>query len=398
MVYANRLMALAMIRYDLRFTFHLGVTEAGEGEDGRIRSAIGIGTLLLDGIGDTIRVSLTEDPEEEIPFTRVLIRYVEHQRTFLQRIQSNHIPLSFFSYKKRESDQIGPIGGHRPPFFICQEWESSRLTAKTDPPDLVFSGSAGLEWIPMRPVPKNLAADGRRFEIIHNIHPGKNDSSVIPLLRVDLMNEDPDLFAALKNFPDIILVPSSPSEGWIFHIRRFIFRLMEEGIRCPVIPVKYYHLRDDETFRAMIACDFGPLFVDGLVDGMMIGSEKNFPESERMIPAAWSVMQATGARISRAEFISCPSCGRTHFHLQQITSLIKEKTGHLKGVRIAVMGCIVNGPGEMADADYGYVGSQKGKITLYRKDVPVEKNIPASLAVETLISLLKQDGVWIDPA
>jgi (E)-4-hydroxy-3-methylbut-2-enyl-diphosphate synthase len=334
MVQATRLLVSRMLDLGYNYPVHLGVTEAGAGEDGRIKSAVGIGALLEDGIGDTIRVSLTEDPEFEIPVAKAILeRYNKpSQNKTDQNFSGDEITFGIdpFSYQKRYSKEIDGIG-------------------KTNPPCVILSSAEGPVIVDQYgTVEKKLDASHVRIE-----------------------------------------------EDNVHKIRQNISRMASVGDTSPVILKKSYPASNNLNFQIDSAIDCGSLLIDGIGDGIWLDAGPEVSR-ETIYRTAFAVLQATRTRITRTEFISCPSCGRTQFNIQEMLLEIQARTSHLTGLKIAVMGCIVNGPGEMADADYGYVGAGNGRISLYKGRDLVAKNIPQSGAVEALISLIKENGEWED--
>lgn len=336
MVQSTRLLSHTMMQENMHFPIHLGVTEAGEGEDGRIRSAVGIGALLEDGIGDTIRVSLSEDPELELPIAKKLTEHYTNRHAHNSIPSINSIQFNPFTYQKRTSKITQNIGGNLPPLISS---EINVLANKI------------------------------------NIMPVSIDS-----FNIKTINE---------NNP--IILHTANSHGMAE--QRFIINsLMANNVKVPVICSRTYtNLSAFET-SLFASSDFGALLIDGLCDGIQIKNDTLTPDEIKFLELA--ILQASGTRISKTEFISCPTCGRTQFQLNKAITEVKQKTGHLLGLKIAVMGCIVNGPGEMADADYGYVGSGNSKVTLFKKQIPILKNIPEEDAVSALIELIKQNGDW----
>lgn len=341
MVHTVRLLVRAMDAENMHFPLHLGVTEAGDGEDGRVRSAVGIGTLLAEGIGDTIRVSLSEPPECEVPVARELADYIT-SRASTPSIEAEEMP-GFANPDptvRRVSRAVGICGGENVPVVEGLDPLSPADIAEVTASE-VISGS-------FRPAP------------------GK------------------------------ILVISSSHANPVGEISAAVHALMRSGAENPVIARLDYGDLPQEKVTIRAAADFGTLFMRGLIDGISLRAA-TLSEADRQ-RLALGILQAVRRRVTRTEFVSCPGCGRTMFDLPDTVRRVKEATSHLKGLKIAVMGCIVNGPGEMADADYGYVGAAKGHITLYRGKTPVIKNIPSQQAVESLIELLKADGVWREPS
>jgi len=426
MVQAYRLLVHTMMERGMNYPLHLGVTEAGDGEDGRIKSSLGIGTLLEDGLGDTIRVSLTEDPELEIPVAKSLVnRYAIRQNP--EKSSGNNLkipeiqeyPISPFDYQKRNSLEIDHLGGNQVPRVVM---DISQLNLR-DPnslntvgyhynpvldkysiqdmaADLVYTGK---EWPSFDP-PGNLdflvdyQVWEKQAEIPHfhpfiqkneyahflEAHPANPQKKHFLNLNMDELDEN--ILDQVKSSSGAILILDSLAESVLIPFRQVYFNLLKLGIKTPVILKKTYPNLNKDQVLLDASTDLGSLFIDGFGDGIWL-EDMNL---------SFGILQACRTRISKTEYISCPSCGRTLFDLQEVTQMIRSKTGHLKGVKIAIMGCIVNGPGEMADADYGYVGSGFGKITLYRGKEVVKKNVDSEEAVEELIQIIEKDGNWVE--
>jgi len=420
MVQAYRLLVNHMMDAGMNYPLHLGVTEAGDGEDGRIKSAVGIGTLLEDGLGDTIRVSLTEAPEEEIPVARMLAERYEH-RAGDTPIAEVSVPINPFEYARRSSDTVLNVGGKNVPRVIMDFSHRDEITAAslfavgcnysvpldkwnlTDMAcDYVYCGSNNVDFeIPgtlglifSRGTWEQYAHKDRCYPLI-----GISELDNLPVAdcvfvsahRTDLTPERIDL---LKHLSNVVLVLTTTHAHGMAEQRAAFFTLMNAGCHTPVIAWRSYEGLNEDQFMLYSATDLGALLIDGLGDGVFITA----PEipMQRVNSTAFGILQATRTRISKTEYISCPSCGRTLFDLQETTAKIRSRTSHLKGVKIGIMGCIVNGPGEMADADYGYVGTGPGKITLYKEKNVVKKNVPEDQAVEELISLIKEHGDWVE--
>lgn len=418
MVNAYRLLVNKMMQAGMNYPLHLGVTEAGEGEEGRIKSSVGIGTLLEDGLGDTIRVSLTEEPEYEIPVARLLVnRYAERKQENREDRKPVYHLQDPFSFCRRETDSVLNIGGNYPPVVIAgfgpDRSVESNLTAmgyRLSPAgtivfredisaDYVFFG----ETLPAADIPGDLAG----IVSCTTWKSSNNNKSIYPFLQWDeYLRGDSDsrnplfLFADTNSFDSakirrndtLVLVLNSNSQSVMADFRQAVLSVREAGLKTPVIFRLNYSGLSDEVCQLYSATDLGGLLVDGLCDGCWIE-----PFTTEVLKTCFNILQSTRARISKAEFISCPSCGRTLFDLQETSARIREKTSHLKGVKIAIMGCVVNGPGEMADADYGYVGTGTGVISLYRGKDVVQRNISSNGAVDALINLIKEDNNWIDP-
>ena len=351
MVQAVRLLVQKMDTAGFHYPLHLGVTEAGEGEDGRIKSAVGIGALLADGIGDTIRVSLSEDPECEIPVAKLLVDYIGTREQH-QPITGVVAPVfNPYVYTRRLTKAIGIVGGNHHPVVVA-----SKKGNYEPMPDYILEDTN----LPMR-------------------------SLSYPELNEQVLNE-------LKSTPQIVLLHSNHKNP-VGEMRAFFHRLLAENITVPVIIARHYNEANVESLQIKVGADLGGLLLDGFGDGIMLTNEQNNITNEAINSIAFGVLQAARRRVSRTEYISCPSCGRTLFDLQTTVAKVKAATSHLKNLKIAIMGCIVNGPGEMADADYGYVGAGKGRVSLYRKNECIEKNIAEEEAVEKLLALIEHDKV-----
>lgn len=453
MVQAYRLLIQQMqASFGECYPLHLGVTEAGDGEDGRIKSAAGIGTLLEDGIGDTIRVSLTEDPEFEIPVCRDLVKRYTHTTTAAASIPPvERIPYDPFSYTRRKTFAVGNIGHQQVPVVIADlsklatiqpsdlqqvgytydaatdKWNISDTAA-----DYIFTAHTLLSF--ELPGTLRVLVYPAAWEQVQQ-HPSyvplfsvsgyllaTHKSSYMNVVMVDCFSDATDIndFTGLDeiaNDPTVVLALSSRSQQAMPAVRRMFMELMNRKIMNPVILVTDSNYESSDEHLIHYATECGALLLDGMGDGICLGmtadsyrkmqetqvttSGRNYLTNsgaeQFMNATAFGILQASRTRISKTEYISCPSCGRTLFDLQETTARIRKVTHHLKGVKIAIMGCIVNGPGEMADADFGYVGSGPGKITLYKGRDIMKRNIDSDIAVEELINLLKENGAWIEP-
>jgi len=442
MVQAYRLLVETMVSEEMNYPLHLGVTEAGDGEDGRIKSAVGIGTLLEDGLGDTVRVSLTEEPEAEAPVAIALVnRYVERSRKSgvgsqksdenVQLITYNvqHNP---YEYKKRQTYEADAfIGGHMVPRVVV---DLSHANLK-DPSVLndagyIYSpildkynmGEQSVDFVyladqlPSFTFPGNLKQlyDYSTWQKLADktmCHPlftlqeyldADDRSSPLNLVRIRPADIDSDEFGSLPLDKSLVFVLETDALHGMADQRTFFFKMEELGLDVPVIIKRSYSFETQDSrlktqdLQLFSSTDLGALLVDGFGDGIWIDA----PEIETKVitSTAFGILQATRSRISKTEYISCPSCGRTLFDLMITTQMIRSRTSHLKGLKIGIMGCIVNGPGEMADADYGYVGSGTDKVTLYRGKEAVKKNINSANALDELISIIREDGNWIDPS
>lgn len=422
MVQAYRLLVQEMMKNNMNYPLHLGVTEAGDGEDGRIKSAVGIGTLLEDGIGDTIRVSLTEAPEAEIPVARALAERYSH-RSQHAPIAEEHCPINPFEHERRHSDTVINIGGKNVPRVIMDFSERAEITAATLfsvgynysvsldkwnltdlACDYIYIGKQQIGF----EIPGTLgvivdqdvwseASNKDRHYPLHTIESwklGSHRHSALNFLRVLAHEVTADFIEWIREASNLVLLLHSENAHGMADCRAAYFRLINAQCRIPVVNWAHYTHLDDDRFTLYSSTDTGALFIDGLGDGIMLSAPEIAPV--KVNSTAFGILQATRTRISKTEYISCPSCGRTLFDLQETTAKIRSKTSHLKGIKIGIMGCIVNGPGEMADADYGYVGTGPGKITLYKEKEVVKKNVAEAQAVDELINLIKEHGDWVD--
>lgn len=446
MVQAYRLLVQKMDEeFGECYPLHLGVTEAGDGEDGRIKSAVGIGTLLEDGIGDTIRVSLTEDPEFEVPVCRdIIAKYAAPASEKIIVPSIKQLPYDPFSYQRRKSFAVQNIGGTQVPVVIADLSKEEKITPKTlesigyhyDEPsdkwnigdqaaDFIFSGNQipdfalpGTLRVIVYPSAIKEDTDQQKVLPIFDIAEYSNASNKNHLLNFVMMDcySDDKTISHLELVqhidPTVVLCLSSKSDNAMQCMRRMFIELMQRKIQNPVVIISDSNGHTPDEHLVKLATDSGALLLDGLGDGICLGYSAGATmddvqtKGRTYLPVkdlnqfsnntAFSILQATRTRISKTEYISCPSCGRTLFDLQETTAKIREATHHLKGVKIAIMGCIVNGPGEMADADFGYVGSGVGKISLYKNKDVVKKNVPSEIAVDELIQLLKDNGAWVD--
>ncbi|WP_343747356.1 (E)-4-hydroxy-3-methylbut-2-enyl-diphosphate synthase [Fluviicola sp.] len=416
MVQAYRLLVQTMKEQGMNYPLHLGVTEAGDGEDGRIKSAVGIGALLEDGLGDTIRVSLTEDPEFEIPVAQKLVQKFDQTNTNKLNY-SSEIDFDFFHHNKRITKSLLNIGGSNTSIVFADLSKKKEIVstnfygfgyAYSEPldkwnifdqaADYVFIGDHTIDFeIPgtIRLVQNYGAwkAHGRAdayplctLEEYQQQQPG-----TIAFIHLDL---DSDLNVSALPIENVVYVIESQEQQKTQIIRKFQHELAKNNNQTPVILRLNYGISDLETFQLYASSDAGIHFIDGFGDGLWITAPQPIVDINSL---SFGILQATRTRISKTEYISCPSCGRTLFDLQETTAKIRERTSHLKGIKIGIMGCIVNGPGEMADADYGYVGTGPGKINLYKEKTVVKKNVSEEEAVDALIDLIRDNGDWIEP-
>ncbi len=421
MVYATRLLVSKMKAEDMFFPVHLGVTEAGEGEDGRIKSSVGIGTLLSDGIGDTIRVSLTENPEKEIPVARKIVDHIMSRSSHETIEGFENCPINPYEYKKSLTDSIEKIGGKNQPIVIQSVQGEIDLT-KLRELGWVYSNTSGWSfsdlapdfllvenWPGSIPLPKGknviFSFKDHRSEnwegkyclmtLKEYLENGKT-TKAIQFVLVDASGINSEFIDKLKEDKHSVLVLYSKNKNSLADLRSAAFRLINSRCKMPIIFQRKYNESLKEDFQLKSALDLGGLFIDGLGDGIWLENTAGIDDRE-IRSTSFGILQASRVRISKTEYISCPSCGRTLFDLQDTTKKIRERTSHLRGLKIGIMGCIVNGPGEMADADYGYVGGARGRITLYKEKEVIKKNVPEENAVSELIELIKQNGDWVDP-
>lgn len=475
MVQAYRLLVKTMAdEFGECYPLHLGVTEAGDGEDGRIKSAIGIGTLLEDGIGDTIRVSLTEDPEFEIPVCRDIVkRYTtresrevqkEYQTIGDKQVVVEHIsiteeldakdvppvtkmPYSPFEYKRRETYAVDNIGGKQVPVVVADLSRIEKISPRdlqsigytynesTDKwtiadaaADYIFTGHQVLDFalpgtlkVIVYPAAWTEATDKKKYYPIFSdkgFAEAEKRSESINFVMVDCYSDETAVndyayLDQLANDPTVVICLSSTRLNAMQSVRRMFVEFMNTEIKNPVVLITDSNWQSPDEHLIHFATETGALFLEGMGDGICLGYSNKAKMTDVKVTGrtylpvkdiyqftnntAFSILQATRTRISKTEYISCPSCGRTLFDLQETTAKIRAVTNHLKGVKIAIMGCIVNGPGEMADADFGYVGSGPGKITLYKGKEVVKRNVNSEVAVEELIGLLKDNGAWVEP-
>ena len=457
MVQAYRLLIQKMQQYEMNYPLHLGVTEAGEGEDGRIKSAVGIGTLLEDGIGDTVRVSLTEDPEFEIPVAKALVERYANRASHkpimevrslefgvrsveptapsaplpaatpeLLSPNSQLLPYSPYDYKRRETHEVINMGGHNVPRVIADFSGKQSITPAsffavgynysvpldkwnlTDQAcDYIFVGDNKIDFeipgtlglIYNSTFWENLEDTTRCYPLFadNEFFTTVKKSTELNFVRVDLdfliQFFNSSTFQPFDN--TVVFVFETANEHGMAELRRMFIELVNNKCKIPVIIKRDYASLSEEKFQLHASTDIGALFLDGFGDGIWI-EQNNCTSPKNTNTTSFGILQATRTRISKTEYISCPSCGRTLFDLQETTAKIRNRTDHLKGVKIGIMGCIVNGPGEMADADYGYVGTGVGKITLYKGREVVERNIGSEKAVDALVDLIKKYGDWVE--
>ncbi len=442
MVQAYRLLINKMEAEGMNYPLHLGVTEAGGGEDGRIKSSLGIGALLEDGIGDTIRVSLTEDPEFEAPVAIALANRYKRRENHKAIKEIDESPIDPFNYNKRKTFSVLSIGTGNVPRVVA-DYSERNITSQKDlidigytydkqndiwnlsdtAADLIYLGKNILPF----DCPDNLSIiyDFEVWQDLKNNYnsfpifsaqqflDAKKKSDELNFVRISIDDSSKSFLDRIKNDKTVVLVLETDNLAGMVEQRRVFFDLLQNEVQNPVIIKRDYSCITSENLQLYSATDFGALMIDGFGDGVWLSVDeissgnsgvyvKSFirksETKEKIINRLlFNILQAARQRISKTEYIACPSCGRTLFDLQETTEMIRKKTEHLKGLKIAIMGCIVNGPGEMADADYGYVGAGVDKITLYREKNIVKRNIPANNAVDELINLIKEDGKWVEP-
>lgn len=454
MVQAYRLLIQKMRQYNMNYPLHLGVTEAGEGEDGRVKSAVGIGTLLEDGIGDTVRVSLTEEPEFEIPVAKALVDRYSYRTTHKAiptvsgstfqvsgsselpdvKLETLNLPYNPYDYKRRETYEIINIGDHNVPRVVADFSRKQVITPATlfavgynysvsldkwnltdQACDYIYVGDNAVNFeipgtlgiIYNSDVWKNLENSVRSYPLFsaEEYFAAAKKSTLLNFVSMDsnfLLESSNG--SKLKQFDKtVVYVFETSNEHGMAEQRRMFIELMHKNSlssgecwgEAPVIIKRNYNSLSEETFQLHSSTDVGALLLDGFGDGAWI-EQHNCTSPKNLNATVFGILQATRTRISKTEYISCPSCGRTLFDLQETTAKIRNRTDHLKGIKIGIMGCIVNGPGEMADADYGYVGTGVGKITLYKGREVVERNISSEKAVDALVDLIKKYGDWVE--
>ena len=391
MIHAYRLLVKSMENENMHYPLHLGVTEAGDGLDGRIKSALGIGTLLTEGIGDTIRVSLTEDPEFEIPAAEKILEKID---SISKKIRLKNTDKRAFSFFKRETESIKNIGEKNPPIVIS----NSSNDFEGNFPDYLFIDDLdnlddskkyiieGKDW--NENLSKNIFP---YFNSLKDFRKSEAVSNTLNFIEIELSKITNTIMQTFSNNVVIVLNVDNANRHDLLSAFNF---LEEKRIKIPVILKGSYQSSDFEKVAIDASIDIGSILLEGMGNGIWIQT-KDF--DSKINELSFLILQNTRTRIFKTDYISCPSCGRTKFDLQETTALVKEHTNHLKGLKISVMGCIVNGPGEMADADYGYVGSGDGVISLYKGKELVKRNISSEQAVDELIQLIKENDDWVDP-
>jgi len=425
MVQAYRLLVAKMMLTGRNYPLHLGVTEAGDGEDGRIKSAVGIGTLLEDGLGDTIRVSLTEEPEFEMPVARMLAERYSHRHLHNEITPIEHkLPYNPYEYNRNVTQETINIGNHNVPRVIADFSMKAEVTAAslfgvgynysvpldkwnlTDMAvDYLFLGDNGIDF----EIPGTLGLiynstswikhkdQNRSYPLFcgNEYYSALEKSSTLNFVAVDIDTLRPEFIDQIKKEKNVCLILDAFNTHTMPELRRMAITLKQQDCKLPFVIKCNYKDLNEEQFQLYSSTDLGGLLLDGFGDGIWI-KQKDCVSTRVCNSTAFGILQATRTRISKTEYISCPSCGRTLFDLQETTQKIRERTDHLKGIKIGIMGCIVNGPGEMADADYGYVGTGPGKISLYKGKEVVKKNVTSETAVDELIDLIREHGDWVE--
>lgn len=419
MVQAYRMLSATLLKHGRCYPLHLGVTEAGDGEDGRIKSAVGIGALLEDGLGDTIRVSLTEEPEKEIPVAAKLRdKFYKTDKT-IEIPTGEALPYNPFSYERRRSSNLGNIGDKHVPIVMADlshkdeikpshffgfgysySVQLDKWNIQEQAADYVFIGDHTLTF--EKPGALGIVVSFDTWKTHYSLTPGIHP--LITTSELSEMDETTMFFLEITETSELrnlkltnthcVFVFNAQCTNRVQTYRHWFNILISNNINNPVVLKNTNNDLDSETFQLEVSSELGALLIDGLGDGIWI---KGKQPTTLINSTSFGILQATRTRISKTEYISCPSCGRTLFDLQETTAKIRKETDHLKGLKIGIMGCIVNGPGEMADADYGYVGTGPGKITLYKEKTVIKKNVPEEEAVQELIELIKSNGDWADP-
>ena len=409
MVRSVRLLVDTMNKEDMHYPLHLGVTEAGEGEDGRIKSAVGIGALLADGIGDTIRVSLTEEPEAEIPVARHLVDYIGRKAGHVLIPGEAYSGFDWLHPERRTTTPVDLVGGKQAPIVITSLKDGDSINATVAKSDYIYVGSTlpkhilpAQRYIVDYQLYAQMQQDGK---LIDGQWSGAEWAPIFPVVAMPFVGmlkakvkflvlqfgtPSEEYLACLKANPNVVVVCTSNHQNRLGSQRALVHEMMTAGLNNPVVFAQMYKLNDKEEFQLEAAADMSALMMDGLTDGVWLLNEGNIATAD-LTDTAFAILQAGRLRTTKTEYISCPGCGRTLYDLRDTIKVIHEATKDMKGLKIGIMGCIVNGPGEMADADYGYVGAGPGKISLYRGKECVEHGIPESEAVEHLLRLINED-------
>ncbi len=427
MVQAYRLLVNRLDHEGLEpYPLHLGVTEAGEAEDGRIKSAVGIGTLLEDGLGDTVRVSLTEEPEVEAPVARIMVDRLIRKSEQKPTTPISNYPINPFDYARRRTNEVANFGGQNVPRVIADFSKVEEVSVKDlkaighfylpeldkwsmndTGADYIYTGKNpisfmlpnGLKEITDYDTWKHSSDKENIYPLIIDIQQVNELHNSLNFVLVDTDLETESTVKWLSENSNSVAILKSSNTHHAASIRRFVIELMNQDVEVPVVFNQFHSDVSSDELMVHASTDAGTLLVDGMGDGLMI-SPSGSPTNDTLKlynQTVFGILQAARTRITKTEYISCPSCGRTLFDLQETTAMIRKRTDHLKGVKIGIMGCIVNGPGEMADADFGYVGSGKGKITLYKGREVVKRGVPSENALDELVELIKDNGMWVEP-
>jgi (E)-4-hydroxy-3-methylbut-2-enyl-diphosphate synthase len=429
MVKTVRLLVREMNAEEMNYPLHLGVTEAGEGEDGRIKSAVGTGALLNDGLGDTIRISLTEDPEIETPVGQKLVDYVLKKENHTPIEEINNVDIDPCNFYKRSTSLIENIGSRKVPVVIADLSHEQCLSTELPEKAGFVLNEETLEWeegklacdyayihgynpiLTDYPAKLGIIVDQECWEMANHFNEKtyplftaeefRHDSlaafhSPIYFVKCELKDLDSEFIEKIQAHPNTVLIACTSHQNGFAEQRAFAYQLVKEKCKAPIIFHRNFRDQNLEDLHLKSACDLGGLYLDGFGNGIWLENGGNLPQPE-VNSTAFGILQAARVRTSKTEFISCPGCGRTLFNLQETVSLVKEKLNHLTHLKIGVMGCIVNGPGEMGDVDYGYVGAGPGKISIYKGHEVIQKNLPSENALDCLIELIKENGDWKEP-
>lgn len=398
MVETVRRLVAAMDAEDMHFPLHLGVTEAGDGEDGRIKSAVGIGTLLAEGIGDTIRVSLSEDPEYEVPVAKKLVEYITGRKNHPAIAGTEAVGYNHIQPERRASNAVaGVIGGRCQPVTVASYVPG--LEKEAQKPDFCYveSGDVVPGFSHCIVPASSYRGDDGTYPLYDLRQVDEALRCTAPMVFVKVPADTPiDALAALSEADNVVIVASPANVNVVGSMQAFLHGLMTAHVGCPVVMMCSYPDDDKEWLQVKAGADMGALLLNGFRDGIWVDAP-HYGNVADVVRLEFGILQAARLRMSKTEFISCPSCGRTLFDLQHTVKQVKAATSHLTHLKIGIMGCIVNGPGEMADADYGYVGAAVGKISLYKGKQCIEKNIPQEEAIPRLIALIKANGDWVEP-
>lgn len=397
MVQSVRQLIFAMEKEDMFFPLHLGVTEAGNDEDGRIKSALGTGALLADGIGDTIRVSLSEPPECEIPVAKELVKYFKDRENHPYIPATECTDFNYLCPKRRKTQEVRNIGGNHTPVVIADRMDGRTEVNPQFTPDYIYAGASApdsvesddQQYIVDAPVWKGTANTWPAFQV-NQLYAISSVKASLKFLFLTYLQCGEEVIACLKLHPEVVVIAQSNHPNRLGELRALSHQLMNEKLLNPIVLFQHYRLDDLQMLQIDAAADCGALMIDGFCDGLYLYNQGSLTHAQ-IDAVAFGILQAARLRISKTEYISCPGCGRTMYDLEDTIRKIKAATTHLTGLKIGIMGCIVNGPGEMEDADYGYVGAGKGKISLYKGHHCMIKSIPQEYAVERLLAFIEED-------